>query len=187
MLADGYVRGEQWQTLAVELQDGDGAHLERMAAYVCPTAVVRHATNRASVKFSCCGRETAELIVALRRFGVVPGKSKGHPVPILRESEIPHFIRGFFDGDGCVGTYRSNHGRQHYPNWELCGQISWLKRVRELLLPVAGTGGSLTPQRNIFRLKYRGTAVPKILRFVAGEPCLSRKKVKADLILRRAA
>lgn len=187
ILADGYVREKKWATFAVQLQEGDRDHLERMATYVCPTAGVRHAANRPSVGFSCCGQDTGRLIVALRRFGVVPGKSKGHPVPVLRESEIPHFIRGFFDGDGHVGIHGANHGRQHYPHWNLYGQGPWMRRVRELLLPIAGTSGSLSAHGNIFRLGYCGTAVPKILRFIAGEPYLSRKKATADLILRRVA
>lgn len=40
----------------------------------------------------------------LRRHGVTPRKTFGHPAPTVRGPLLPHFVRGFFDGDGCIYT-----------------------------------------------------------------------------------
>lgn len=42
----------------------------------------------------------------LIKFGCVPQKSLILKFPILDEILIPHFIRGYFDGDGTVGVYK---------------------------------------------------------------------------------
>ena len=45
-----------------------------------------------------------EMVEDLMRHGVVPNKSTKEKIPNIRKELIPHFIRGYFDGDGitCV-------------------------------------------------------------------------------------
>jgi hypothetical protein len=43
-----------------------------------------------------------KLCNALRSHGVVERKTYGHPVPTITGPMLPHFVRGFFDGDGCI-------------------------------------------------------------------------------------
>jgi hypothetical protein len=48
-----------------------------------------------------------KLCQSLVNHGVVPGKSfRDIPFPHVPEEFLPHFIRGVFDGDGCVGLYK---------------------------------------------------------------------------------
>ncbi len=44
-----------------------------------------------------------ELIEALARHGILPDKSHSDmPLPAVPDSFLPHFVRGYLDGDGCV-------------------------------------------------------------------------------------
>lgn len=43
-----------------------------------------------------------KLCDALRSHGVVERKTYGHPIPTVAGAMLPHFVRGFFDGDGCI-------------------------------------------------------------------------------------
>jgi len=46
-----------------------------------------------------------DLYNGLHKNGVRENKSKlGHPVPDLRKHLVKHFIRGYFDGDGCINN-----------------------------------------------------------------------------------
>lgn len=43
-----------------------------------------------------------KIFDSLNKLGVIPNKSLVIEFPNLREDLIPHFIRGYFDGDGCI-------------------------------------------------------------------------------------
>ncbi len=193
ILADGSVRNPRrggrgrgaGAVLDVQLHDRDTCHLERMASYVCPTAEVHPCAGRSAVRLIVPGMA---LVKALRRFGIVPRKSYGHPIPSLHDSEVAPFLRGFFDGDGCVGVYEQDGLR--YPHWILVGRRDWLCVVRDLLEPVAQSQGSLCMQKSgytgkpsVSRLSYVGRAVPHILRFINGSPRLARKGAVVDSII----
>lgn len=51
-----------------------------------------------------------DFINNLLNKGIVPNKTKiGIVLPDLPDDLIPHFIRGYFDGDGCIGIYPYKH------------------------------------------------------------------------------
>lgn len=176
LFADGCVptHGMSVQT---DLQARDRSHLEKLAAFMCPTIALRPSHGGRSVCLEVCGKR---LVAALQRFGIVPRKSYTHPLPVLRDAEWVPFIRGFFDGDGCFGVYRQKPKSPRgawlsYPHWVLTGARNWLAVVRDALRPVTGTSGTLCAQGNIWHLRYVGRAVPRIRDFLRGEPCLQRK------------
>lgn len=45
---------------------------------------------------------SAQLCDALERHGVFPNKSLTIQFPVVPKAMLPHFVRGYFDGDGCV-------------------------------------------------------------------------------------
>jgi hypothetical protein len=90
--ADGSLSG----SLLLELKDHD---LVNEIAEVCGVCVGKHRENlRVTIpskirkKFEC--------------FGLCNRKGKnGFIIPLMQESSYRHFIRGFFDGDGCVDVH----------------------------------------------------------------------------------
>ena len=45
---------------------------------------------------------SSHMCKTLQAYGMVPNKSLTLEFPSLNEELIPHFVRGYFDGDGCV-------------------------------------------------------------------------------------
>lgn len=50
----------------------------------------------------------------LNTLGCVPNKTKVIVFPSISENLIPHFIRGYFDGDGSVGIYKNKTDKEYY-------------------------------------------------------------------------
>lgn len=107
MMADGNVRLEQekYHTVSIALNQEDGYIIDKFKE-----KSNLHATCKLSQRL-CRGkiRHTAYLSVRskqlfedLVKWGVYPNKSiKGTcAMPILEQKFIPHFIRGYFDGNG---------------------------------------------------------------------------------------
>lgn len=178
ILADGSVRQKN-ASMDISLHESDATHLRAMAAFICPTTEVNQCFGRPAVRFCVHGRP---IVQALRRFGIVPQKSYGHPLPELTESERPHFLRGFFDGDGCVGVYLQKGSARSYPHWKVVGTESWLRNIQEGFALMFGRCGSMHCYGSYWALQYVGSAVPRILRYLAGEPCLHRKWLIAGRI-----
>lgn len=50
---------------------------------------------------------SVHMIKKLFEYGIVPNKSGKECIPNIPKELIPHFIRGFYDGDGLAGTYQT--------------------------------------------------------------------------------
>lgn len=87
--------------------------------------------------------------------GCIPNKTFSIKVPIISESLINHFIRGFFDGDGCICT-DSNDRRTVAINFCSASEI-FLIELRELLYK-KGICSYIVDEkdRSTFRLYIRG-------------------------------
>jgi len=102
--------------------------------------IVRQISGRLSQMTSCviCSTYLAQSLIETH--GMYPNKSnRDDPFPMVPDEFLPHFIRGYFDGDGSVGLY-------HYPgrpvkrHWYLLGTPRFLGTLRELLMTKAGVG-----------------------------------------------
>lgn len=49
----------------------------------------------------------------LEKFGVIPRKSGKEIIPQIENTLLPHFIRGYFDGDGCCYNKTINKSAKH--------------------------------------------------------------------------
>lgn len=110
--ADGYVGGEDTNSIVITLSEVDKNHLEKFKNTISYTGEIRNAgkggfensKNRYSINFS-----SKKMASDLRGLGLYPGKSTTmESMPELPKSLIRHFIRGYFDGDGSVYQQR-NH------------------------------------------------------------------------------
>jgi hypothetical protein len=117
------------------------------------------------------------------RFGVVPQKSLilQFPNRLIDHPMIRHFIRGYFDGDGCF--YIDN--RYNKPmRFELLGTENFLNNVKmvfekkcELVAPC-----KVTPTNNIFRLRLNHQkSVISVVKFLYGDSAFYLQR-KFDMI-----
>ncbi len=79
-----------------------------------------------------CAICSGKLIASLHdQHGLRPNKSRlDLPFPAVPDEYMPHFVRGYFDGDGCV-NYASN-GERTLTIW-LCGTRSFLAGMQEAI------------------------------------------------------
>ena len=112
LFADGYVRkrkqfnGEHKQggTVGISLKNGDEYLLEKLIIDLESTYKLSKQIKDEflSYKLEVNSSKMADDLINL---GCVPNKSLKLLPPILTEEFIPHFIRGYFDGDGSIGKY----------------------------------------------------------------------------------
>lgn len=94
--------------------------------------------------------------------GCVPNKTRVIQVPKLRNDLYRHFIRGFFDGDGCLQL----QDKIYHCRFDLTSaSIIFLEQIRPIITAKALTNGSLNKETNydVWHLSYSGHQTIKIL------------------------
>ncbi|MGL4762904.1 MAG: NUMOD1 domain-containing DNA-binding protein [Sarcina sp.] len=134
LYADGCVcdHGEKRNYLYIELHTQDKYISEEFAADL--------RTNR-KVRISCRGYARFEVLcnkigTDLIKLGCVPRKSNILKFPtedIVPKELLPHFLRGYMDGDGCISTYLKKRGRNIFLVCEIkfIGTYSMLFGIKE--------------------------------------------------------
>ena len=94
-------------------------------------------TNGKTIYSFTIGRE--KITQNLLRLGLTPRKSLIIKFPDMPQEHINHFIRGYFDGDGCIslhGGKRSESG--HWRFSIVSGSIDFIHSLKENLIKYAG-------------------------------------------------
>lgn len=101
-----------------------------------------------------------DLFNDLEKMGFVPNKSKNLAMPAISDGLFCHFVRGYFEGDGCVwyGTYNKK-GRKTKPKLIqthfICGDETFLRKLSDKLSKLARIGrGSIVDKKSGFDLSY---------------------------------
>ena len=101
-----------------------------------------------------------DLFNDLEKLGFTPNKSKCLSMPNISNALFKHFVRRYFEGDGCVwyGTYdkkdRKTKPRLIQTHF-ICGDKSFLKKLSAKLALLAKLeGGSLVDKNSGFDLSY---------------------------------
>lgn len=88
---------------------------------------------------------------SLVKFGCVDNKSHILEFPIgLDEEFYPHFIRGMWDGDGCV---RNNKGTIVM---DLVGSKNILEDILKILAKITGSKTKVSKHSTVFRITFNG-------------------------------
>lgn len=95
--------------LSIKLQGKDYTHLKKFnkdlkgnIPVTLFTKILNYKNEDREYKQCQIRLYSKEMVLDLFNCGVVKNKSKIIRFPKLKENLIPHFIRGYFDGDGCV-------------------------------------------------------------------------------------
>ena len=89
----------------------------------------------------------------LLALGMSPRKSLTLQMPTIPQKYIGHFVRGYFDGDGCVYSKKLQFADRKNQRLVLlsvfsCGTLSFLEALLELLKTRGVRGGSLKKKKS---------------------------------------
>lgn len=136
LFADGNITSGKKNQIRIALKEQDGYLLRELKSEIkSDCAVARRVfpknpnwESQISVQFS--SKQMKEDLV---RYGCTPRKSKTLLFPELPQYYMWHFIRGYFDGDGCICVYTDK--------WEcrrttvsFSGSVLFNRRLREILI-----------------------------------------------------
>lgn len=188
--ADGCVSAKE-NSLSIQLQKQDTELLEKIKDIVQSTRPLDFYTThqgRDTVKFQVWSAAWKKDLMV---YNIVPNKTFTlKPPTFLKRSLYKDYIRGYFDGDGCI-YYRNNDYAQC--NWEIVGaskeMIIW---IREFLATEYGIVNNkiLTSTLDSGVIMYKTTyggkeKISKIYNALYYPNCLTlqRKKEKIETIL----
>lgn len=129
----------------------------------------------------------------LQSLGFTPAKSLILRWPLVPAKVLSHFVRGYFDGDGCIAYGSYVHSGTKVPTRQLfvqfvSGSRRFLQGLHDALRNVdAVAGGSLSLASSGFHLQYSTRDAIRLHQFIYPRydiPCLHRKRVKFQKALR---
>ena len=175
MWSDGTV-SERDNAFTIELAGADGPILETLAGFFSKDQLVKYYKN---VKYRCGWRAvlsiySKKLKARLIELGCMPNKTFSLKFPEwLDESLQHHFVRGVFDGDGCLYVNKGNSGLFIVgAAYDLLTGISRIFPARSVL----------SKQNNIYSLSVRSYKnLSQVLSFIYNDAnvFLQRKREKA--------
>lgn len=133
-----------------------------------------------------------EWFTALQGLGFTPAKSKSLRFPKVPNERSGDFVRGYFDGDGCVYLAQLKYADRTSKRWILqtlftSGSHQFLRALHSLLRKHGVKGGSLIPKSNRrgfeLKLSHRDSLALYILMYhtsPTSDLCLLRKKEKLE-------
>lgn len=116
LFADGcIVDGDGSKRLQISLKSDDYKHLCKLKKSLNSTHPIHHRVIKSGKmqgkKYCSLFIRSDKLCDALIKLGCTPRKSLTLEFPKLSKKLIPHFIRGYFDGDGTVFISKEKHWR----------------------------------------------------------------------------
>lgn len=116
-----------------------------------------------------------QLVQKLIDLGCTPNKTKTIEMPNIEENLIRHFIRGFFDGDGCLQlNNKLSHCRIDFTS----ASKKFLEQLRPIITQQALTNGYLGKESKyeVWHLNYSGQQTKKILNWLYKDSSIYMKR-----------
>jgi len=184
LYADGYVRKrkqfngkhKQGGIVGISLKNGDEYLLEQLIIDLESTYKL---TKQIKDNFLSYRLEvnSVKMVDDLITLGCVPNKSLKLSPPKLDEKFIPHFIRGYFDGDGSIGKY---NGRLKFSLLGTYEVLTWILHYFNNKGMV--TTPKVSKKRNIHSVQVNSKTdielIENILYISSNDYYLKRKKEK---------
>lgn len=134
-----------------------------------------------------------KIFLDLKRIGFSTAKSNSVRLPHIPNSFFADFLRGYFDGDGCIsrGKYyprNRNKARNYLSVRFTSGSHTFLQEIRQrIVLIIKTNNGSLIAKQNSgYELMFSTLDSIKILRYIYQREnclCMERKQREAQSIL----
>lgn len=188
LMADGCITDENM--ILCNLAFKDKGHLEKFKTdieskhpikeYYVHNKVWKQTSHMASMHIG-----SKKLCAGLKKHGCIPRKTTRVHIPHIMPKLLHHFIRGYFDGDGCIC------GVEKKPWVSMIGNIEFIQECQDILIQNCGVSKTKLKKRhkegdlNVISLAYcgRGNAI-KIRNYLYKNAIiyLERKKERFDLL-----
>jgi hypothetical protein len=188
--ADGHIRTSKME-LQVGLSVNDTEHVKKFLAAIGSDHHIKHylSTNSNTGRQHESVRVTVPSAVMIRdllSLGLTPQKTTELTWPHIPDEQQPHFLRGYFDGDGCWIRIAGNRGGQCI--WSVISSIKFLDGCQDYLSRTLSIGNKVPRQRRSCRdgigdLTYgRRDVTARIYQLMYHDATvwLERKRVVAD-------
>ena len=189
ILADGAIVEKSYgvtSQFAVVLAEKDRGHLEKLKAALDSEhkiVTVKRSDGRTGVRFAVSSAEMADSLI---QFNIIPRKSGKQIVSDLIPSDfLPHYFRGYFDGNGSIS--RSTSSKWNISNVSseefLCSFLDWIDNH------IGGNRPSINFSDGVHRVQWSGTHRCKEildLMYEGATVYLDRKKMLYDAICEEA-
>lgn len=124
--------------LSIKLKASDYYHLRKFNQALCGNVDVSFDTKKCNLNdkmYDSCQIRfySSKLVHDLERYGIVPNKTLTIRFPNINQNLYADFIRGYFDGDGCVYESKKKNGLSSIAANFTCGSIEFLNDLRSIL------------------------------------------------------
>lgn len=152
LAADGCVTGG---TVKVCLNYDDTAHIEKFRSFLGSTHSITSNTDkyyRSEINF-----RHPQIVEDLEiNYNIVPRKSLTYKLPRLPNKYFKHYLRGYFDGDGCICESFSNINSVTATLYTtITGSGEFIEELYSTINTLLGTSGTTaTKDNNVKIIKY---------------------------------
>jgi len=154
--------------LSIGLAEKDVEHLKMFKEHInfdgkLYNSVSKHSlTNpnwKDSYKNTIC-ISSIQIFDDLKRFNIVPTKTHIYKIPewLIDHKYINHFIRGYFDGDGCIWFHK---GLTPKAGIEFRGTLDMLNQIKSIFERDIHINSKVIPKigNGIYQLKFSGNRI----------------------------
>lgn len=188
--ADGCVSFDEISKSAefcIRLQGRDDGHLKKFNKSIKGNIEVQlnlRTCNLNNKEYDTCSIRlySNKLVLDLINKGVIPNKTLAIQLPNIKSDLMNHFIRGYFDGDGCITLDKK---RRHPRADFTCGSLEFLESIRKELYANDICSYICQEKSNTYRLFVRGMSnFDKFFNYLYNESniYLDRKFNKKNII-----
>lgn len=132
-----------------------------------------------------------KMVNDLGKYGIVPRKTfKICDLPNINNNLMNHFVRGYFDGDGCAYLYKPKDQYIHRLRITFCGTEAFLLNLKNLLEQNGINNGSMIDMNkygsNVFNLRFISNAgIIKLYNYMYKDSTifLNRKREKFETFI----
>lgn len=160
--ADGNISDKN--DLYVCLHHDDKNHLEKLLNFLKSNHAISENTdkyNRAQIGLRL-PKQLAEVLKT--NFNIVPRKSLIYELPnIIDSNNFRHYVRGYFDGDGCICESFSN---KNSTTASLYATVTGSKSFINSLFETLPFKGSVQERENVSNIKYNTNSAKDFLNYI---------------------
>lgn len=152
--ADGFIESKRKhgeQKMGITLSSKDKAHLEKFKSSIGATNPILDYVGSGfgpTSVFSKILLTSQDTVEDLKKHGVVEQKTFKTTFPKIEEELIPHFIRGYFDGDGTISVYEDSF------KFGFSGSLDFLTSIKSFF---SESEAKVLQDKNIYCFKIGGT------------------------------
>jgi hypothetical protein len=161
--ADGCMTGG---VLKIMLHYDDTSHLKKFKQFVQSSHTISSNTDkyyRSEIGFK--NSQIREDLIG--NFNITPNKSLTYKLPNIPEKWFKHFLRGYFDGDGCICESFSNRASITATLYTtITGSNSLIESVYSRLTSTLGITGTIQQKPSVKIIKYNTNASIRLLDYL---------------------